>query len=488
MNSKINEIDAAYQPFPSFEDWAGASYPPVDWTHRNEELKALRQKTGDQFKNALNAVQRAAAVDTGAIEDLYKTDRGFTITVAKMTATWESEADEKGPSFRDNFEAQLQTYERLLDLATEEMELTEHLVREIHETICAGQEWYWANVETAGGTSREKRTLIKGEYKKLSNHVKTTGGTYHSYAPVLDTSPEMARLIEQTRTVEFQSAPPELQISYVHYAFVCIHPFADGNGRVARALASIFTYRHFSLPYFLGAEKREQYFEALSNADEGDHGSFVSFCISTIIDGIQFLNDAFSWPLDTSRADVQAEAIQSIFKTTSGFTHQEVDKAATTLLETFQGLIATRWQEAKIDPQYADFTQGRSDAKRYSDGITRPDGYRLVIKNKRDLLQLVFTTMPPARASIQDSIIVWVPKDCGEWDELILKIHAPADADNKHSGALIDNEFKVRVAEAMNGHSKTLVNRLNTFADGYFSSRLEELQRRAKNSVAKTDT
>ena len=53
----------------------------------------------------------------------------------------------------------------------------------------------------------------------------------------------MHRLIEQIRTPEFEAAHPALQASYCHYAFVVIHPFADGNGRVARALASTFFYQ-----------------------------------------------------------------------------------------------------------------------------------------------------------------------------------------------------------------------------------------------------
>ena len=227
-----SEHDAAYRPFPSFKEWTGADYSPIDWTTRIEEIAAIRKQPNDNYKKALRAVQRAAAVDTGAVEGLYETDRGFTITVAMMNATWESEADKKGPDFRDNFEAQLKAYETLLDIATNQRELTEHLLREIHEIICAGQDYYWANVETAEGTSKKKRKLNKGNYKELPNHVERPDGTVHSYTSVLDTPQEMARLINETKTSEFQSAPPELQISYVHYALVVVHPFTDGNGRV----------------------------------------------------------------------------------------------------------------------------------------------------------------------------------------------------------------------------------------------------------------
>jgi Fic family protein len=62
-------------------------------------------------------------------------------------------------------------------------------------------------------------------------------GTIHAYAPVEVTGPEMHRLINELQTTEFEEADYVLQASYAHYALVSIDPFADGNGRVARALA-----------------------------------------------------------------------------------------------------------------------------------------------------------------------------------------------------------------------------------------------------------
>jgi Fic family protein len=56
-----------------------------------------------------------------------------------------------------------------------------------------------------------------------------------------------------------------------HYAFVAIHPFADGNGRVARALASVFTYRAYSVPVLILAESRNDYLTNLEAADRSNH-------------------------------------------------------------------------------------------------------------------------------------------------------------------------------------------------------------------------
>lgn len=41
------------------------------------------------LRSAVDIALRAAAVDTGAIEGLYETDRGFTMTIAREGLAWE---------------------------------------------------------------------------------------------------------------------------------------------------------------------------------------------------------------------------------------------------------------------------------------------------------------------------------------------------------------------------------------------------------------
>lgn len=99
----------------------------------------------------------------------------------------------------------------------------------------------------------------------------------HPYAPVDRVASEMHRLMEQIRTPEFEAAHPIAQASYLHFGFVVIHPFADGNGRVARALASVFFYRALSIPFLVFANQRNAYFDALHQADVGDPRPLLSY-------------------------------------------------------------------------------------------------------------------------------------------------------------------------------------------------------------------
>jgi len=99
----------------------------------------------------------------------------------------------------------------------------------------------------------------------------------HAYAPVDRTQSEMQKLMRELEGEAFRMAHPVVQASYAHYAFVVIHPFADGNGRVSRALASVYTYREASVPLLVFADERRTYFSALAKADNGDRVPFVRF-------------------------------------------------------------------------------------------------------------------------------------------------------------------------------------------------------------------
>lgn len=63
----------------------------------------------------------------------------------------------------------------------------------------------------------------------------------------------------------------------MHHAFTQIHPFQDGNGRVARALASIDFIEAGLFPLVVRREDRDVYIEALRSADAGDLGPLVRY-------------------------------------------------------------------------------------------------------------------------------------------------------------------------------------------------------------------
>ncbi|MEC4812598.1 MAG: Fic family protein [Scytonema sp. PMC 1069.18] len=54
------------------------------------------------------------------------------------------------------------------------------------------------------------------------------------------------------------------------YRFTQIHPFQDGNGRVARTLASLIFIRQGLFPIVITQRDRQEYISAAEAADKGD--------------------------------------------------------------------------------------------------------------------------------------------------------------------------------------------------------------------------
>jgi Fic family protein len=286
--TNIHVLDAAYKPFPTFAEWASrTSVDTVRWDRYNASLKDKASLSPDVLSRAREIAKRAAALDTGAIEGLYEVDRGFTYTVAFETAAWEVELAKKGENVRPLFEAQLHAYDYVLDLATKAEPISEAAIRVLHEEVCRAQATY--RVMTAVGP--QEQTFTKGRYKVLPNHVRTRDGVDHSYAPVDVTPAEMARLVGELRSDAFLATHPVLQAAYAHYGLVVIHPFADGNGRVARALASAFTYRAISMPIVILSEHKGTYLDALESADGGNYRSFVDFMLDRVLDTITLVSE-----------------------------------------------------------------------------------------------------------------------------------------------------------------------------------------------------
>jgi hypothetical protein len=61
-----------------------------------------------------------------------------------------------------------------------------------------------------------------------------------------------------------------VEAAWLHHAFTQIHPFQDGNGRVARALASLVFIKGGWFPLTLTRDDRTAYIEALEHADDAD--------------------------------------------------------------------------------------------------------------------------------------------------------------------------------------------------------------------------
>jgi Fic-DOC domain mobile mystery protein B len=92
------------------------------------------------------------------------------------------------------------------------------------------------------------------------------------------------RLFELTQSLPYWKDQPMLmQATMLHHQAVQIHPFENGNGRWARAVANIWLYRNGHRPIDWSgtalserSEIRDEYIEAVKAADLGDLGPLLS--------------------------------------------------------------------------------------------------------------------------------------------------------------------------------------------------------------------
>jgi len=75
---------------------------------------------------------------------------------------------------------------------------------------------------------------------------------------------------------------PALEAAELHYNFVAIHPFNDGNGRTARLLLNYHLLRHGYPLTIIEVEQRSEYLAALEEANAGRLVPFATFILQCV--------------------------------------------------------------------------------------------------------------------------------------------------------------------------------------------------------------
>lgn len=128
-----------------------------------------------------------------------------------------------GASLKDTLEAVdlNQAYEYMMDLAARKQPLTELAIRDLNRL---------ATLQTA------KVRSDAGKYRVVD--VFPNGLPNHPYTPSFEVPGAMRSLIEWSDSAQREMQPVEYAAE-LHFRFVSIHPFVDGNGRTARLLMNL---------------------------------------------------------------------------------------------------------------------------------------------------------------------------------------------------------------------------------------------------------
>lgn len=237
--------------------------PPYDARERevrseieklNEELRFhLRQ--GNRWHGALRRTTFARNVQGS------NTIEGINASVDDINAI---AAGEKPAAIDDETEQALAGYQQamtfVLQLAKSEFELSPILLRSLHFMITSYDMTKWP------GRFRPGPVYVQED---------RTGDIVHEGAP----ADEVVDLMEKLCTVSDSGEDDLIRAAMLHLNFVLIHPFKDGNGRLARVLQSLVlgSYGEFA-PVFMTIEeylgrRTQAYYDVLAKVGQGDWGS-----------------------------------------------------------------------------------------------------------------------------------------------------------------------------------------------------------------------
>ena len=151
-------------------------------------------------------------------------------------------------------------------------------IRNLHRVLL--KEPYEMNAITSDG-NRTTRLISIGQYKTAPNNVRTTTGEIHYYTPPEQVSSEMSDLIDWYRDQEDHGEHPIIVAATFHYQFVRIHPFDDGNGRMARLLMNLILIRNGYTLAIVDAENRSRYIQEIEDVAKTENLSrFIEFIAS----------------------------------------------------------------------------------------------------------------------------------------------------------------------------------------------------------------
>lgn len=119
---------------------------------------------------------------------------------------------------------------------------------------------------------------VHGKWKSHSNFIYRSDGTKHTFSHPSLVQQEMSAWLKDFNS-SLKTNPKDVpsRAAQLYYRFVQIHPFDDGNGRIARILIAYWVYWKGRMDFSFYAKDRLDHLRALEASNEGDFELLVAF-------------------------------------------------------------------------------------------------------------------------------------------------------------------------------------------------------------------
>jgi fido (protein-threonine AMPylation protein) len=164
----------------------------------------------------------------------------------------------------------------ICEIVNDEKPLTIDLIKQLHKIVTQYQD-YSPPITGKKKKDKKKVKLVKGEFKRADDNLRREDGRVFKTVPSIQVDFDMNKLIEIYSDLCVTGVHPVIIAAWFHHTFTMIQPFEDGNGRIARLIASFTLIRGGLFPFIPKKEQTVLYLNALEKADVNVPQELVNF-------------------------------------------------------------------------------------------------------------------------------------------------------------------------------------------------------------------
>ena len=229
-----------------------------------QRLDSLRPLPADAVKRLHEEMRLLHTYHSNAIE-------GNTLSLSETKLVLETGITIGGKTLAEHIEAtnNAKAFDLVGGIARDRRAIDHVTIQEVHEVVTAG--------------------ILEDSGRYRTHNVRITGAakTPPDWSKVVGLMDELIREVAENRMHPVDTA------AFLHHRFVEIHPFADGNGRVARLLSNLYLIAKGYPPVVVRTEDRARYYRFLRSADVGDLVPFTNFIAKAVDEGLTLYLSVF---------------------------------------------------------------------------------------------------------------------------------------------------------------------------------------------------
>ena len=207
-----------------------------------------------------------------------------------------------------------------------------------------------------------------GQWKRIDNIItenRADGTSFTRFIPTpAHQTPEAMERLHKLFSVEWEKGhiDPLLLIPAYILDFLCIHPFTDGNGRMARLLTLLLLYqagyevgRYISLEYLVESQ-REGYYNTLYQSSQGWHDGTHSllpwweYTLGVMLLGAYREFETRTGELVSTRGSKSAMVVTAIQKLPTTFRYRDLAQVCPNISRpTIKRVLARLREEGKVE-------------------------------------------------------------------------------------------------------------------------------------------